>query len=125
MSNYFLMLLAFFIGQLLYTSITVYNIQKNMSINYWAAFKAYVKKEVGGYVVAFVGLAALMFIITDFIDPSFKKADADVNTWTGKVVAYFRTAMLFFGCFAQHLIFVAFKKGKKAIEKAESKIENE
>ena len=96
-----------------------------MSINYWAAFKAYVKKEVGGYVVAFVGLAALMFIITDFIDPSFKKADADLNTWTGKVVTYFRTAMLFFGCFAQHLIFVAFKKGKKAIEKAESKIQNE
>lgn len=123
MSNYFIMLLAFILGQALYTAITAYNIQKTMTIGWWVAVKAYVKKETGGYVVAIIGLAVLMFIITDFVDPSFNKADADISTWKGKLVAYFRTAMIGFGCFAQHLIFVAFKKGKKAIEKEEDKID--
>ena len=117
------MLAAFILGQLLYTAITVYNLQKDKAIDYRTAFIAYVKKEMGGYIVAIIGLAALMFILADFIDPSFKRADADINTWKGKVVAYFRTSMLFFGCFAQHIIFVAFKKGKKAIEKEENKID--
>lgn len=124
MSNYVLMLIAFFLGQMLYTAVTAYNIQKKMIIAWWPAVKAYVKKEFGGYVVAFIGLAVLMFIITDFVDPSFKKADADLTTWKGRLVAYFRTSMIAFGCFAQHLIFLAFKKGKKAIEKEDAKIDN-
>lgn len=125
MNNYVIMVIAFFIGQNLYTAITVYNLQKNKSVGYWDALKAYVKKEIGGYIVALAGLAGLMFIISDFIDPSFKHQDSDVSTWAGKVQAYFRTSMLAFGVFAQHLIFVAFKKGKKAIEKVEDKINAE
>ena len=122
MKNYFIMMLAFVLGQMLYTAITVYNLQKNKEISYWNAFKAYVKQELGGYIVAVIGLGSLMFVITDFIDPSFNKADADISTWKGKLVAYFRSSMLVFGCFAQHLIFLAFKKGKKAIEKEDNKL---
>jgi hypothetical protein len=125
MNNYLILFVAFVIGQAIYTAVTVYNIQKNMNVPYWTAFRAYVLKELGGYIVALLGLAGLMFIISDFIDPSFKHADADVSTWAGRVQAYFRTSALCFGVFAQHIVFVAFKKGKKAIEKVEDKINNE
>lgn len=125
MSNYLILFIAFLIGQFIYTAVTVYNIQKDKSVGYWQAFKAYVYKELGGYVVALAGLAGLMFIISDFIDPSFKHSDADVSTWAGRVQAYFRTSALAFGMFAQHIVFLAFKKGKRAIEKAEEKMNNE
>ncbi len=125
MNNYLVLLVAFFIGQNIYTAVTVYNLQKNKALSYWEAYKAYVKKELGGYIVALSGLAGIMFIISDFIDPSFKHSDADVSTWAGRVQAYFRTSALCFGIFAQHIVFVAFKKGKKAIEKVEDKLNNE
>jgi len=124
MNNYLILICAFIIGQLLYTAITVYNLQRGKAIDYQTAFKAYVKKELGGYIVAIVGLAALMFILSDFVDPNFKKEDADIQTWKGRVVAYFRTSALFFGVFAQHIIFKVFKRGKKEIEKLDEIIED-
>lgn len=122
MNNYFVMLLAFIIGQALYTAITVNNLQKGKKIGYWPALRAYTEAEVGQYIVVLCGLAALMFVITDFVDPSFRKEDADLTTWKGRLVAYFRSIMLVVGVFAQHIIFLAFKKGKKKLEEADQQL---
>jgi hypothetical protein len=124
MNNYLILLIAFILGQFLYTAITVYHLQKDKDISYVPAFKAYVKKEAGGYLVAILGLFVVMFILSDFIDINTQRKDLpEVLTIKQKMIFYFRTSATIFGVFAQHIIFVAFKKGKRAIEKEDAKID--
>jgi hypothetical protein len=124
MNNYLILLIAFILGQFLYTAITVYNLQKDKNIAYLPSLKAYASKEAGGYIVAILGLLVLMFILSDFIDINTQRKDLpEVLSIKQKIIFYFRTSATFFGVFAQHIIFVAFKKGKRAIEKEDAKID--
>jgi len=124
MNNYLVLIVAFILGQLLYTAITVYNLQKDKGISYMPAFTAYVMKEAGGYLVALLGLFVVMFILSDYIDINVQRKDLpEVLSFKQKIIFYFRTSSIVFGVFAQHIIFIAFKKGKKAIEKEDAKID--
>lgn len=61
----------------------------------------------------------LMFIVNDFITVDITRQDLlnkEALTWKEKLIVYQRTCAVFFGAFSQHIIYVAFKKGKKAIE---------
>lgn len=119
MNNYVMLAVAWIIGQLVYASVSVYILQKNLStIGYWEAVRAYFKSEFGNYVIAFSGLLLLMFIMPDFLDPSIKRADLlnkEVLTFKEKLVIYQRSFAVGISAFIQHLLYVGFKKGKKAI----------
>ena len=127
MNNYFTIIIAFVIGQFAYTAITVYILQKDKDIDYITAYKAYMKKEIGWFVIAFAGLACVLFAMQDFLDLSIKREDLlnkEVLTLKEKIIFYFRTGSLFVGAFIQHLLFVVFKKGKDEIKKVNDQISN-
>lgn len=127
MNNYFTIIVAFLIGQFAYTTITVYILQKDKDIDYFTAYKAYMKKEIGWFIVAFAGLACVLFVLNDFLDLSIKRKDLlnkDVLTLKEKIIFYFRTGALFVGAFIQHLLFMVFKKGKEEIKKVNDQISN-
>mgnify|MGYP000222701852 CR=1 FL=1 len=125
MNNYLTIVIAFFIGQFSYTTITVYNLQRGKDISFWSAYVAYMKKETGWFVVAIAGLCCLLFILSDFLDLSLKKSDLinkETLSYKEKIVVYFRTIALCAGAFIQHIIFAVYNKGKKEIEKVNDKI---
>lgn len=125
MNNYLTIVVAFIIGQFIYTSITVYNLQNGKDIDYWKAYGAYLRKETGWFIVAIAGLCGVLFILSDFINLDIKKADL-VNKETlsakEKIVLYFRTSALLLGMFIQHVVFKVYKKGKEEVEKVNDKI---
>lgn len=123
MNNYVILIVAFIIGQCLYTTINVYTLQYGKNIAYWPALRTYVIKETAGYAVSMFFLFAVMFILSDYIDINKKDLlNPDTMAWKKKVLTYFRTGSLIFGVFTQALAFYAFKRGKKAIEKEEAKL---
>jgi hypothetical protein len=123
MSNhYFIIAGGWFVGQLGYASVSVYILQKDKKINYWKALGIYFNSEVGSFVMAFSALLVLLFIAPDFFNIEITKADLAnkaVLTWKEKLIIYQRSAAVGIGAFCQHLIYVAFKKGKKNIEQYE------
>ena len=53
MSNYLIILIGWIIGQLSFTFISAYFLQRNLSgINFIQAVKVFIKKEMGGYFVS-------------------------------------------------------------------------
>ena len=125
MNNYLTIILAFLIGQSIYTSVTVYNLQNGKDIGYWHAYAAYMRKETGWFVIAIVGLCGVLFVLSDFIDLNIKKSDLinkDVLSTKEKLVLYFRTSALMLGMFIQHVVFKVYKKGKEEVEKVNDKI---
>lgn len=119
MSNYTIMIVAFILGQLGYASVSIYIIQNNVTgINYWQAVGQYCKKEVGSFIMAACGWAIIMFIASDWIDVNITRKDLlnkESLSVKEKLIVYQRTVAVVLGAFIQHLIYVAFKKGKKAI----------
>lgn len=119
MKYYTLMIIAFIIGQFIYTTLTVYNLQKDRDIEYGKALAIFVSKELGGYLVAIGGLCGVLFILSDYIDPGITRADLlnkESLTFKEQLVVYYRTASLAAGVFSQHLIYRFYNKGKKAID---------
>lgn len=126
MSHYAIITIGWAIGQLTYAAISVYILQYNKSITYWQAWGAYGKKELGNFVIAFCGLLALLFIANDFFDLAVTKQDLlnkqQLNL-KEKLIMYQRSSALALGGFCQHLLYIAFKRGKKEIEKISNKNE--
>lgn len=119
MNNYLILFVAFLLGQIGYASVSIYIIQRNLpGITYWEAVTQYFKKEVGSFVMAAAGWAIVMFIFPDFFDTSVSRADLlnkDTLTLKERMVLYLRASATGLGMFIQHILYVAFKKGKKAI----------
>ena len=62
------MLGAFFLAQLLITSIMVYNYQKEKDVPYLVALKTYLKAEIGYFIIGLIGILSVLFLLSDFID---------------------------------------------------------
>lgn len=125
LNNYLTIIIAFFLGQFAYTTATVYLLQKNKPISYGQAFKAYITKEIGWFIVALAGVSCILFISSDYIDLSIKRSDLlnkEVLTLKEKIIVYFRTISLCVGAFVQHLLFLWLKKGKTAVHELNEKI---
>lgn len=123
MNNHYLIISGgWFIGQLAYASVSVYILQKGKNVSYWKALSLYFSGEIGSFVMAFSGLLVLLFISGDYLNVEITRADLlnkQVLTWKEKIIVYQRTASIGVGAFIQHLLYVAFKKGKKKIEEYE------
>lgn len=120
MNNYVIIVLGWFLGQLGYAVVSAYILQRGKpSISYWQALQVYCAKEVGSFALAFTALLILLFIAGDFLSIEITRKDLlDKETLTlkEKIILYIRTSSIVFGGLCQHLIYIAFKKGKKAIE---------
>lgn len=116
---YLLLIVAWILGQGLYTAITVWRLQKDLPISYGAAFRAYVVKETGGYVVSLIFMLIIVFLLPEFLNLKMSKSDLlskDERTWIERVQLYFRTASTLLGMFSLHIAYSIYKKGKKEIQ---------
>ena len=123
--HYLIMLLGFFLAQLLMVSIMVYNYQKEKDVPYLVALRTYLKAELGFFIIGLLGISSVLFILSDFIDLSVTKKD--LLTIEGKSLKqnlqlYFKTASFVIGGFIQYIAFIYKKKGKAAIDKLADKI---
>lgn len=120
MNNYVILALGWFLGQLGYAAVSAYILQRDKpGISYSQALGVYFAKEVGSFAMAFTALLIIMFIANDFLSVDITRKDLlnkEALSWKEKIIVYQRTCSVFFGAFSQHIIYVAFKKGKKAIE---------
>jgi hypothetical protein len=120
MNNYVILALGWFLGQLGYAAVSAYILQRDKpGISYRQALAVYFAKEVGSFAMAFCALLIIMFIANDFLTVDITRKDLlnkEALSWKEKIIVYQRTCSVFFGAFSQHIIYVAFKKGKKAIE---------
>lgn len=123
--HYYQTLIAFFLAQLLVASVMVYNYQKEKNINYWTALVAYFKAEVGYFIIGIIGIFAILFILSDFIDLSITRTDLlskEHLSWKENLQLYFKTTALFVGGLVQYIAFIYKSKGKKAIDKIADKL---
>lgn len=120
MNHYLTITIGWVIGQICYAAVSVYILQKNKNIKYWGAWAAYGKSELGNFVIAFSALLLILFIANDFLDINITKQDLlnkqQLNL-KEKIILYQRTAATGIGAFSQHLLYIAFKRGKKEIDK--------
>lgn len=124
-NHYFIIILAFLLGQALMTSIVVYNFQKEKHIDYFDALTTYCKAEVGYFIVGFLGILVICFILSDFIDLSITKEDLKhigQRNWKENLQLYFKSSAFLIACFIQYLAFRFRDKGKVAIDNAIDKI---
>lgn len=119
MSNYLINFIGWLIGQFTITAIAVYIVQlKNENIEYLPACRVYVKKQIGGYVIAFAALVILMFVYSDFIDPKITKEilrSKAKRTYLEDALLYSRLIAVGYGIFAQFLMLLIFRRGMNAI----------
>ncbi|HUP13108.1 MAG TPA: hypothetical protein VM187_12865 [Niastella sp.] len=123
--HYYIVLAAFLIAQALMASIMVYNYQKDKNIPYGQALYAYLKAEVGFFIIGFIGILGVCFLLSDFIDLSLSKADLaskEQKNWKVLLQLYFKTCSFVVGGFIQYIAFIYKKKGKIAIDKAADKL---
>ena len=111
--HYLIMLLGFFLAQLLMVSIMVYNYQKEKDVPYLVALRTYLKAELGFFIIGLLGISSVLFILSDFIDLSVTKKD--LLTIEGKSLKqnlqlYFKTASFVIGGFIQYIAFIYKKK---------------
>lgn len=126
MNNHYLIIaIGWLVGQFGYAAVSVYILQKDKRINYWKAWGLYGSGEVGNFVMAFAGLLILLFIASDFLDVDITRKDLlnkETLTLKEKLIVFQRTASVILGGFVQHLLYVAFKRGKKKIDDYEKDI---
>lgn len=119
MINYIIIAIGWLVGQFAYATVSAYIIQKDLAgIDYAEAFKIYIKKEVGSFAMAFAFLLILLFIFPDYFDPLVSKADLrnkEALSFADRFILYLRVSSVIAGAFSQHILYVLFKKGKKAI----------
>ena len=125
--HYVEMFFAFLLAQALITSVMVYDYQKEKNIEYAVALKAYLKAEVGYFIIGIFGIIGLLFILSDFVDLSIIRKDLLTKcglTWKEYLRLYFKTVSLLLGGLVQYIAFVYKKKGKVAIDKIADKLIN-
>ncbi len=125
---YIYLIVSFVLGQALYTAVTVWRIQKDLSIDYNKALKEYVKKELGGYIVSGIFMLILLFILPELLDLKMTRDDLKTiqeRNWAQTVQFYFRCAMVVLGMFSTHVAYSAYKRGKKGIVELDKKIGND
>lgn len=114
------LIIAFIVGQLFFTAICSFYLQKNLpNVDYWTAFKIFLKKEFGGLVVAISFVLMLLFVLPDFINLQMTREELlkkENLTKVEQAQIWFKTIATAFGIFAQWIPFIVFKRGKKAIE---------
>lgn len=118
--HYVIMFLGFILAQLLITSIMVYHYQKEKNISYGSALTAYMKAEIGYFIIGIIGISTILFILSDFVDLSITRKDLltkESLTWKENLRLYFKTASILIGGLVQYIAFVYNKKGKIAIDK--------
>jgi hypothetical protein len=119
MENYIILAVGWLVGQIAYAAVSVYILQKDVvGIDYRQAAKVYAGKEIGSFVMAFSFLLVMLFIFPDFFDPSVSRADLrnkEALTIAERFIVYLRVSSVVCGGFSQHILFVIFKRGKKAI----------
>lgn len=124
-SHYFIVIAAFLLAQALMTSIMVYNYQKEKNVSYGQSLLAYMKAEVGYFIIGFVGIISVCFLLSDFIDLSLTKHDLESlkdKNWKVLLQLYFKTSSFIIGGFIQYIAFKYREKGKAAIDQAADKI---
>jgi hypothetical protein len=122
---YLQLFLAFVIAQGAMASMNVYSYQKEKNIDYWPAMVAYLKAEIGYFIIGAFAMAAICFIMPEFVDLHTTRADLlskEKLDWKDKLQLYFKTSALLIGGFVQYIAFVYRKKGKAAIDKVADKL---
>jgi hypothetical protein len=124
MNNITIIILGWLVGQLGYTAVSIHILQRDKpNINYWQAAGAYFKKELSNFVMAFTALLILLFIFPDFWgDADINRMDLKIKstkTWKEWIMIYQRVTAVVVGGLSQHLLYIAFKRGKKEIQKLE------
>lgn len=119
MNIYLTVILGWIIGQITFTVICAYLLQRTKStINYPTAIVVYGKAETGGYAIAICALAIVLFVMSDYIDLNLDRkvliAKAAL-TFPEKFILFARSYSIVFGIFCQFLLLLVFKKGLKAI----------
>lgn len=120
MNNYLIILFGWILGQLTFTTISAYLLQRNLTgIDFKKAFVVFIKKETGNYAVAICALLGLMFMLSDYIDPNITRQDLlhkEVLSFKEKAIVYSRTFSFIFGIFCQFILLVLFKRGINGIK---------
>jgi hypothetical protein len=129
MSNLQIIIVGWLVGQFGYAAVSIHVLQRHKpNINYWEAAGAYFRKEFSNFVMAFAGLLILIFIFPDFWDADINKMDLKIKstkTWKEWIMIYQRVTTVVIGGLSQHLLYIAFKRGKKEIEKLDEQKANE
>lgn len=123
--HYFIVIVAFLLAQALMTSVMVYNYQKEKNVSYGQAMLAYMKAEIGYFIIGLVGIISVCFLLSDFIDLSLTKKDLESlqnKNWKVLLQLYFKTSSFIIGGFIQYIAFKYREKGKAAIDQAADKI---
>jgi hypothetical protein len=122
---YLLLVVAWILGQSLYTAITVWRLQKGLEIDYFPALKAYAQKETGGYVVSFIFMLIVCFILPELLNLQMDKSELlskEQRSWVETIQMYFRSACTLLGMFSLHVAYSVYKGGKKGIQEQAKKI---
>ena len=98
---------------------------KDKNIAYGTALTTYLKAEVGFFIIGVIGIASILFILSDFVDLSITREDLLTKeglNWKENLRLYFKTFSLLLGGFVQYIAFIYKKKGKVAIDKIADKL---
>ena len=123
--HYLQVLLGFVIAQLLMASLTVYKYQKEKNISYGTAWRTYMYAELGFFIIGICSIAAILFVMSDYIDLSVNRKDLlskESLTWKENLQLYFKTSAFIIGAFVQYIAFIFRDKGKVAIDKVADKL---
>lgn len=115
---YLLLVIAWVLGQIFYTSVSVWRIQKDLPIDYWTAAKAYCKKEIGSFIMSASLMCIAVFILPELINIHMSKNDILSKAARTKIETaqlYFRSVATVIGAFSQHIAYMLYKRGKKAV----------
>jgi len=113
--HYAMMFVGFVLAQLLITSIMVYHYQKEKNISYGSALTAYMKAEIGYFIIGVIGILVILFILSDYVDLSITRKDLLTKgglTWKENLRLYFKSLSIFIGGMVQYIAFVYNKKAK-------------
>ena len=124
-AQYLQVFAAFLLAQLLMMSIMVYNYQKEKNVDYIPSVKAYVRAEVGYFIIGIFGILVILFIMSDWVNLSVTKEDllkVEKRSLKQNMQIYFKTTAIVVGAFIQYLAFTFKNKGKAAIDKIADKV---
>jgi hypothetical protein len=121
MNNLTILALGWLVGQIGYAAVSIHILQRDkLNIGYWQAAGAYFKKEFSNFVMAFAALLIILFIFPDFWDADINRMDLKIKstkTWKEWIMIYQRVTAVVIGGLSQHLLYIAFKRGKKEIDR--------
>lgn len=117
---YLLVIAAVILGQTFTAAFLSWRHQiSNDLIVYPTAFKVYIQKNIGTFVVIITFTSLVLFVLSDWMDLSLTRAELIAKGKLTKVEAIqskFKTYAAFYGIFAQWIASYFFKAGEKAIK---------